>query len=838
MRCTSARRRPARLPFALRIGTVVHAAAVLLAAQYTVPWAGAQSPSRPATVAPDAAHAPVAAFLERVIGAEMRDKQLPAVSIALVDGDRIVWARGFGEADPVHHVPATAETVYRVGSVSKLFTDIGIMQLVEQGRVNLDAPVSRYLPDFHPVNPFGTPITLRELTSHRAGLVREPPVGNYFDTTSPPLAATVTSLDSTRLIYRPGTHTKYSNAGVATVGYVLQRVGGAPFAPYLARHVLAPLGMDESAFQLTPALAPRLATGFMWTYDGRRFPAPTFQLGESPAGSLYTTVTDLCRFMSAMFARGAGARGRVLRPATVEAMWQPQFAPTGARTGYGIGFAVDTLDGRRVVGHGGAIYGFASEAMMLPDDHLGVAVVTTLDAANAVTTRIATAALRAMLAARQQQPIPAWDSTSAVSPEAMARLAGRYTGKDNALELTYLTTPTDTPVTDAQLVGRVMSGGTHAVLRQRGDTLVRDDRLGFGTRLLPVGDTLVGLGQRFVRAAIAKPAPASPALKRLVGEYGWNHDILYILEDRGHLDALIEWFFQSPLTRTSDSTFVFPPGSLYDGEPVRFVSDRSGAVRGVRIGGVWFPRRAVGPASGNQLLVTPVRPIAELRREALAATPPTEAPHPRAPDLVELVKLDSTIHLEIRYATTHNLFGAQFYSEPRAFMERPAAEALVRAHHWLESLGYGILVHDAYRPWYVTKMFWDATPEDKKIFVADPSQGSRHNRGAAADVTLYDRATGAPVEMVGTYDETSDRSYANYPGGTSLQRWHRALLRHAMEAQGFTVYSAEWWHFDYRGWSEYPILNIPFDEIRSTPRQAPTHATPAAASARAPAPSR
>jgi CubicO group peptidase (beta-lactamase class C family) len=194
--------------------------AALLALACSTP-AHAQRVSRPDSVPADAAHAAVAAHLERIITSEMRDKSLPALSIALVDGHRIVWARGFGDADSAHHVPATAETVYRVGSVSKLFTDIGIMQLVEQRRVDLDAPVSRYLPGFHPANPFGTPITIRELTSHRAGLVREPPVGNYFDTTSPSIAATVASLNSTRLIYRPATHTKYSNAGIAVVGDVL-----------------------------------------------------------------------------------------------------------------------------------------------------------------------------------------------------------------------------------------------------------------------------------------------------------------------------------------------------------------------------------------------------------------------------------------------------------------------------------------------------------------------------------------------------------------------------------------------------------------------------------------
>jgi CubicO group peptidase (beta-lactamase class C family)/D-alanyl-D-alanine dipeptidase len=768
--------------------------------------------ARPATVAAEPGYGEVAAFLERVITAEMRDKQLPAVSIALVDGDRIVWARGFGEADSIHHVPATAETVYRVGSVSKLFTDIGIMQLVENGNVNLDAPVSKYLPDFHPSNQFGVQVTLRELTSHRAGLMREPPRGNYFDSLSPSLRTTVASINLTSLVYSPASHTKYSNAGIATVGYVLERVSREEFSSYLAKHVLAPLGMEESAFELTPALRPRLATGFMWTYDGRRFPAPGFQLGESPAGSLYTTVTDLCRFMSAMFARGQGLHGRVLLPKTLESMWIPQFAPPGTRTGYGIGFGVDTLDGVRIVQHGGAIYGFATQASMLPDEGLGVAVVTTLDASNAVTSRVATGALRAMLAVRQRRPIPAWVTTEPVTAADAERLAGTYLSDSLAVVLTYLKAPSDTPKSAAQLVIRSTRGGTRGVLRQNGDTLVRDDRLGFGARLVPSGDTLIYLGRRFNRVATAKPAPAIREQRRLVGEYGWDHDILYILEDGGHLEALIEWFFQSPLARISSTKYMFPATSLYDGEPVTFSVSSSGTVTGLHVGKVWFPRRAIGPASGNQLRITPVRPLADLEREARAAKPPVESAK-RAPDLVELVKLDSTIHLEIRYATTNNFLGNRFYPEARAFLQRPAAEALLRAHRKLKALGYGILVHDSYRPWYVTRMFWDAVPEDKKIFVADPKDGSRHNRGAAADISLYDLATGTPVDMVGTYDETSDRSFANYPGGTALQRWHRELLRRTMEAEGFTVYHAEWWHFDYAGWSEYPILNIPFSQV-------------------------
>jgi serine beta-lactamase-like protein LACTB len=149
-------------------------------------------------------------------------------------------------------------------------------------------------------------------------------------------------------------------------------------------------------------------------------------------------------------------------------------------------------------------------------------------------------------------------------------------------------------------------------------------------------------------------------------------------------------------------------------------------------------------------------------------------------------------------------------------MQRPAAEALVRVHKKLAEQGFGLLIFDTYRPWYVTKMFWEATPVKQRVFVADPARGSRHNRGCAVDLTLYDRKTGKPAAMVGGYDEFSDRSYPDYLGGTSLQRWHRDLLRTAMEEE-FAVYEAEWWHFDYKDWQKYPILNLAFEELPKVP---------------------
>jgi D-alanyl-D-alanine dipeptidase len=211
--------------------------------------------------------------------------------------------------------------------------------------------------------------------------------------------------------------------------------------------------------------------------------------------------------------------------------------------------------------------------------------------------------------------------------------------------------------------------------------------------------------------------------------------------------------------------------------------------------------------------IAPVRPVSELRAEALAARPPQEHGSFVRSDLVDLAKLDSRIRLDIRYATADNFLSTPVYTSARAFLQRPAAEALLRAHRELSKSGYGLLIFDAYRPWYVTRIFWDATPPDKHVFVANPAKGSRHNRGCAVDLSLYELATGREVPMPGGYDEMSDRSYANYAGGTAVQRANRRLLRLAMEKQGFTVYKKEWWHFDYRDWPRYAIGNIPFEEV-------------------------
>jgi D-alanyl-D-alanine dipeptidase len=196
-----------------------------------------------------------------------------------------------------------------------------------------------------------------------------------------------------------------------------------------------------------------------------------------------------------------------------------------------------------------------------------------------------------------------------------------------------------------------------------------------------------------------------------------------------------------------------------------------------------------------------------------AQGPPHEEGDFKTSELVELIKLDSTFKLDIRYATDNNFAGQAVYEEARAFLQRPAAEALVKVNQELKPLGLGLVIFDGYRPWQVTKKFWDITPVEQRKFVADPKKGSRHNRGCAVDLSLYELATGNEVKMPGEYDEMSERSYPDYKGGTKKMREMRDLLRSKMEAHGFTVYEYEWWHFDYKDWQSYRIMDIPFSEI-------------------------
>lgn len=211
------------------------------------------------------------------------------------------------------------------------------------------------------------------------------------------------------------------------------------------------------------------------------------------------------------------------------------------------------------------------------------------------------------------------------------------------------------------------------------------------------------------------------------------------------------------------------------------------------------------------------RPVETLIQEARATPQPPMPKSKATPDLVELTRLDPTLRLDIRYATRNNFLGAPVYREARAFLQRPVAEAVVRANRALRDKGFALRIHDAYRPWWVTKVFWEATEPAKRAYVADPAKGSVHNRGCAVDLSLVHHPDGSEAAMPSGYDDFSTASHADYPGGTAAARQHRGLLRAAMEAEGFKASKEEWWHFDHPTSPDYPVLNLPFEAIVGPP---------------------
>ena len=308
-------------------------------------------------------------------------------------------------------------------------------------------------------------------------------------------------------------------------------------------------------------------------------------------------------------------------------------------------------------------------------------------------------------------------------------------------------------------------------------------------------------------AAVAERPPAPPPadIAPLVGEYGAGEALVVVYEKEGALYADGGGLDRARLTRAG-------AGWTAGGRTLKFEPGQGGRPASLTGLGAARPRTDRG-AEVEATIRAAVRADPErLRTRALAATPPAESGK-RPSDLVDLTTVDPRVRLDIRYAGTNNFMGVKLYERPGAYMQRPAAEALGRAQKALAAKGYGLMIHDAYRPWFVTWMFWEATPAAFHNFVANPANGSRHNRGCAVDLTLYDLKTGKVIEMPGRYDEFSARSKRDYVGGTSRQRWHRDVLRREMERQGFEVHPDEWWHFDYKDWREYPIGNRTFTDL-------------------------
>ncbi|MEG3146811.1 M15 family metallopeptidase [Sphingomonas sp. RT2P30] len=288
------------------------------------------------------------------------------------------------------------------------------------------------------------------------------------------------------------------------------------------------------------------------------------------------------------------------------------------------------------------------------------------------------------------------------------------------------------------------------------------------------------------------PPPPTADLAPMIGQYGRSGALLDIFEADGALWATGLGNAPEALERIDATLFKGQGGKRH----VAFEANGGWAL----VDGERLLRCDVGAE-----LVAAFQQ--SLDAEAYAASPQSYASPSEA--LVSLADI-AGIRLDIRYATPNNFMGFAIYDRPCAYARLAVVEAVARVQAVLAAQGYGLVVHDAYRPWSVTKMFWDVVPLASRAFVADPAIGSKHNRGCAIDLSLCDAKRGALLEMPSRYDEPTGRAHSLYHGGTSLARWHRDLLRAAMEAEGFAVQADEWWHFDFHAWRDYPIENVSF----------------------------
>ncbi|MET2828397.1 serine hydrolase domain-containing protein [Mesorhizobium shangrilense] len=546
-------------------------------------------------------------LFEDLIRQQVEDKAIPSISYGLVDRDGLMAAghiqrhdRGFAMGD---------DTCFRIGSITKTFTALSIMQLAEKGLVDLDADVCEYLPGFKPLNPFagreggphGARISLRKLLSHTAGLVREPKSGHYLDAARPPLADTVAELASSTLKQDPSLgQMHYSNAGIAVAGRVIETVTGKSYAEYVTDHMLKPLGMDRTSSGLAPGIAERLAPADMWTLDGDS-PAPVFDLGGPPAGNIYSTIGDMARYAQCLLRGGFAPDGRAIAsPASLREMWVPiGKRASGERVAntYGLCFGVGDVDGWTSVGHGGAVYGYASQMILLPAAGVGVLIFSTLDFSNQIGARLGVEGLRIALAERRMGTLPSRrQSLPAVAADQLAALPGHYRHE------------TSGEVVEVKAKGGklyLMGEGVPLQIRPvAGSDFTIDGRI-YGRDAeyphmklsFPAPGALVWKAANWSRIE-ALPTEIVPAeIAPHLGEYGPDFNVTYLSYSHGELKCLIEYFCTHSCEPEEAGRYRMH-GILYEEEILELDAVDDHGRRGIRVGPMFLERRPAAKASG------------------------------------------------------------------------------------------------------------------------------------------------------------------------------------------------------------------------------------------------
>ncbi|HEV2272327.1 MAG TPA: serine hydrolase domain-containing protein [Steroidobacteraceae bacterium] len=352
------------------VGAGILTVALLLLAGRAWAQGSPVAPPVAATSAPTLTTTDLAAFLDGFVPYAIRSGDIAGAAVAVVANGQILFAKGYGVADTRQAKPVAADqTLFRLASVSKTFTWTAVMQLVQAGKLDLDRDVNGYL-DFRVPEKFG-PITLRNLMTHTPG---------FEDTVADNLVTSPRDLVPYRdylvkhmpaEIFPPGKIVAYSNYGATLAGYIVERVSGEPFAEYIARHILQPLGMTHSTFEQPPppALAKDLSQGYIKASDDKPVPVEYDQI--APAGALSSTAVDMAHFMIAQLEGGSYDGASIMSPATTHLMHTPQSRMAPGMNGFDLGFYQENRNGLRIIGHGGDIEAFHSDVHLLLDKDVG-----------------------------------------------------------------------------------------------------------------------------------------------------------------------------------------------------------------------------------------------------------------------------------------------------------------------------------------------------------------------------------------------------------------------------------------------------------------------------------
>ena len=318
--------------------------------------------------------------VDQIFAHEYAIENLASATVGVISGPNLVWTKSYGMADIENKVPATQDSTYRIGSITKQFTGVMLLQLVDQGKVHLSDPVEKYYPEIKKVAnsySYAPPITLIQLATHTSGLDREP--GDVETYTTGKVAdwdkTLLAGLGLTKFAYEPGTRYSYSNIGYAILGQALSRAAGQPYIQYVQEHIIAPLGMTHTAFEQNAAILKTLTKGYI-IRDGVADPKPSakeLQDGRGykiPNGALFTTVGDLAKFVS--FEMGDGPESVLKKSILNENRSRVASADGELASGYGIGFMLARKGDLISVGHGGSVAGYVAGAYFNPTSHTGI----------------------------------------------------------------------------------------------------------------------------------------------------------------------------------------------------------------------------------------------------------------------------------------------------------------------------------------------------------------------------------------------------------------------------------------------------------------------------------